>query len=113
MAESVGRSLTLPKVRATLNDDAGIKRGVMNRLEYLVENFSNFPLENISLKVDIGGHTHTSTVFSLEAGALESVPVIVGGYADLEVVSSLMTTIEIAPNVGDEIKRTTVAMNVL
>ena len=110
-AESVGRTLTLPKIRATLDEDAGnagIKRGVMNRLEYLVENFSDVPLENIRLQVEVENHIHTTTAFTLEAGASQIIPVIVGGYADLPAVSALITTIEITPNAGElvEIKRT-------
>ena len=107
-AESVGRTLTLPKVRAILNQESTIKRGVMNRLEYLVENFSDTLQENVRLNVDIGGYNHTTTAFSLAAGASETVLVIVGGYADLEAVSSLMTTIVITPNAGElvEIKCT-------
>ncbi len=78
-----------------------IKRGIMNRLKYTVQNKSSQPLNGIMLKSGVGGHTHKSQTFSLEAGESKVIPVIVGGYKELTDMETLTTTIQITPNPGE------------
>ena len=103
-AQSLGRSLTLPRITATLASDAIVNRGVMNRLNYTVRNDSANPIEHIKLKVRLGGKDHYSAQFSLAAGAEQVMPVIVGGYQSLLGTSApLVATIQIAPTDGEEV----------
>jgi len=102
--ESIGRSITLPKIEASLQDGAQIKRGIMNRLEYVVDNNSPAKTDHIRLKVTLDKYPHTSEEFSIDAGATKTVPVIIGGHADLPDISSLVTTIEIIPNEGEKVE---------
>jgi len=102
--ESVGRSLTLPKLRATLTPGSTVKRGIMNRLEYSVSNASARPIDNIRLRVAIESNEHLSESFSLAAGETATIPVIVGGYDNLPDISALSTTIEITPNSGERVR---------
>ncbi len=102
--ESMVRSVILPDVTAALTADSRINRGIMNRIEYIIENHSAFPVTNIRMKAEIGGKVHTSEKFSLEAGAAITVPVIVGGYETLADIENLVSTIEITPNPGEMVK---------
>ena len=81
--ESLGRSIALPLVEAAFLADALVRRGVMNRLTYTVENGSTERVENIRLKVDLAGHLHTSDKFGIDAGQATVVPVVAGGFSDL------------------------------
>ncbi|UCF90367.1 MAG: carboxypeptidase regulatory-like domain-containing protein, partial [Desulfobacterales bacterium] len=107
-AESLGRSITLPVVRATLAENNRIRRGLMNRLEYLVENDTARPVDHMRLKAALAGYRHTTAEFSVDGEASRKVAVIVGGYADLADGEMLTTTLEIAPREGEraEIVRT-------
>ncbi len=130
-ANSIGRTITLPQLNATLLNGSElvdfeqdlsqilpfisdfesrlsglslVKRGIMNRLEYLLKNKSESKVINTRLIVNLGGVDHVSQKFSLEPGEFKIVPVIVGGYSDLEDVELLLTTIEITPNAGEIVK---------
>ena len=105
--ESLGRSITLPVMKATLKEGESLKRGVMNRLDYTVENLSAAAVERVRLRAKAGSRVHTSEEFRLEAGEIRTIPVSVGGYADLPAASSLVSTISITPyeSEGVEISR--------
>jgi len=107
--ESPGRSITLPQVSATLLDGERLKRGIMNRLEYRIENHSASIVDNIHLKVNVNGKNHISESFSLQSLTSNLIPVIVGGYADLPDLASMATTIVITPHENEtaEIVRST------
>ena len=102
--ESMGRFVTLPAVSAHLADQSLIKRGIMNRLDYTVKNESASTVTQIILKVLVGGHLHQSEIFSLDAGESKRIPVILGGYSELNDVETLTTTIEITANPGEQAK---------
>ncbi len=103
--ESLGRSMTLPVLRAVLSDGSRIKRGIMNRLDYVVLNEGAGRVENIRLKVKVGSHDHTSELFSLDPGTSRTVPVVVGGYDDLkEGIAALTTTIEVTPRANETVQ---------
>ena len=87
---------------ATLSDGALLRRGVMNRLVYVVENHEKAATGPMQLKVRVADRDHTTEPFTLGAGETRSVPVVVGGYPDLPDVASLTTTLEITPNAGEK-----------
>ncbi len=47
---------------------------------------------------------YSSEKFSLDAGATETVPVIIGGYEELEDLEPIESTIEIIPNTGEKLE---------
>jgi len=102
--ESVGRSITLPLLMATLTEGASLKRGIMNRLEYQVENLGAAQVDQIRLRVDVEARDHMSEAFSLEPSAPTVIPVVVGGYDDLPDVAALATTIQVTPNEGEKVE---------
>ena len=104
--ESLGRSITLPKLNAVLADDEEIRRGIMNRLDITVENSSPNSVENARLILEVESYTHTSETFSIAPGATQVVPVIVGGYADLPDLAAITLTIEVTPNEGEKVEIT-------
>jgi hypothetical protein len=102
--EGPARSLLLPQVTATVAADAQVKRGVMNQLNYTVSNVSNEAINGITLRSRVGAHEHVSEPFNLNATESKTVPVIVGGFADLLDQESLRTTLDIVPNGGERIQ---------
>ena len=99
--ESVGRSITLPIVSATLNQGEQIKRGIINRLDYMVDNRSSSKVEHVKLKALVGTYQHLSQEFSVDPGSSQTVSVPVGGYANLSDLVTFTTTIEITPEPGE------------
>ncbi|MEH0019208.1 MAG: right-handed parallel beta-helix repeat-containing protein [Desulfobacter sp.] len=99
--ESMGRYITLPRVSFDLASAPALKRGIMNELEYQVENLSGQALANAELLAQIGGHIHRSQPFSLAAGETKPISIIVGGYDTLKDLEPLTTTLEITPNPGE------------
>ena len=102
--ESLGRSITLPVMQATLKEGETLKRGVMNRLDYTVENLSASPFEHVRLKAKVGSHPHTSEEFGLAAGEARDIHLAVGGFADLSGSSTLVTTVSITPHEGESVE---------
>jgi len=101
--ESVGRSVTLPQLSAALSTDSSLNRGIMNRLVFDISNNGPDSVDNIRLRIDVGGHLHASQSFSLAAGERQMVPMIVGGFADLLDPSPMITTLEVRPLTGEQI----------
>jgi RHS repeat-associated protein len=99
--ESLGRSITLPKLSATLNEGEQIKRGIINRLEYIVDNHSSSKVEHVKLKALVGTYQHLSEEFSVDPSSSQAVSVPVGGYADLPDLITFTTTMEVTPQEGD------------
>ena len=102
--ESLGRSIRLPQLTAALVEGSRIKRGIMNRLDYVVLNEGSGRVEDIRLKVKVGSHDHISDKFSLDPGTSRTIPVIVGGYDDLEGMAALTTTIEVTPGTSETVQ---------
>ncbi|MEX1347818.1 MAG: right-handed parallel beta-helix repeat-containing protein, partial [Desulfobacterales bacterium] len=98
---SLGRSIRLPKLSAALVEGVRIRRGIMNRLDYVVSNEGSDRVASIRLKVTVGSHDHTSDIFSLDPGTSRTIPVVVGGYDDLEGMAALTTTIEVTPQTNE------------
>ncbi|MFH1613961.1 MAG: CARDB domain-containing protein, partial [Planctomycetota bacterium] len=104
--QSLSRTILLPNMKATRASDEPIKRGVMNRLEYVVENLSSQAIDNARLHVLLNDIAHISEPFNISSGETKTIPVIVGGYEDLEDFEPLTTTIEITPNRGEQVEIT-------
>ena len=102
--ESLGRSITLPLLDATLKEGEKICRGIMNRLEYVVENHADSRINHVRLKVGINTNVYTSEAFGIDAHSSQVIPVIVGGYTDLPDLASLTAILEIIPNEGERIE---------
>jgi hypothetical protein len=102
--ESLGRSIRLPQLTALLGEGSRIKRGIMNRLDYVVLNEGSGRVEDIRLKVHVGSHDHISDKFSLDPGTSRTIPVVVGGYDDLEGFAALITTIEVTPGTNETVQ---------
>lgn len=103
VAESLPRSIVLPLLQADVSPSARLLRGVMNRLEYQVQNRSSSRVERARLRVEVEGRPHASAEFALEPGASLAVPVAVGGDPALPAAASLRTIVEIAPNPGETV----------
>ena len=102
--ESLGRCILLPLVRADLPEGAGLKRGVMNRLEYVVANSGDTAVDRLKLRVAVEGYEHVSETFEIDPGQSLTVPVVIGGYDDLPDIASLETVVEIVPNAGELVR---------
>jgi RHS repeat-associated protein len=101
---SLGRSIRLPQLAAVLVEGSRIKRGIMNRLDYVVSNEGSDRVTDIRLKVDVNSHVHSSDSFSLDPGTSLTIPVVVGGYDDLEGMTTLITTIEVTPQANETVQ---------
>ncbi len=100
--QSIGRSLRLPRLTASLETNAIVKRGLMNHLVYVVTNASPGPVANAQIKVVFGGRSHASASFDLAGSSSTNISVTVGGYADLPDGSASVSTImEIRPHDGE------------
>jgi len=99
-AESLARSLTLPAVDIEPAFAAPIARGIMNRLDYRLSNRTGSALGPLVLQLQAGGHSARSETFSLAAGETTTVPVVLGGYADLPDWLDLETTLQSTPEPG-------------
>ena len=102
--ESLGRSIVLPMLSADLPENAGLKRGLMNRLEYTVINSGTTAIGNALLRVTVEGYEHISESFDIAAGESRVVPVVIGGYSDLPDIATLTTVVEITPNAGEMVR---------
>jgi len=100
--KSLARSVSLPVINAVLYKGNKIHRNIMNRLEYIVENPSQHPLDSLLIKIKLNNIIHTSEPFSLSAQDTQIIPVILGGYADLPDISPIDQIIDISPDPGTQ-----------
>ena len=103
-AQSPTRSLILPVMDMVPEGYPVLKRGIMNRLEFFVHNQSIMSVDHIRLKINVGGHDHTSEEFSLGANETKTIPVVIGGYDDLPDVADMIVTAQITPNSGETVQ---------
>ena len=102
--ESPGRDVLLPTMKASLYENTKIKRNLINRLLFHVENNSAHQVDNARLNVVIDNLSHISEMFSINQETSLDIPVIVGGYSDLPDYVDLTTKIEITPNEGEKVE---------
>ena len=81
------------------------RRGLMNRLNYLVylPSSNKEAVTTARLSINLNQHAHTSEPFSINPGEYKIVPVIVGGYADLPVTADTKEKIRLEPNEGESV----------
>ncbi len=102
-SESVSRELLVPHLTLEAPTGLTIKRGVFNLINYTVTNHGATPLVSSRLKVELGGQTHLSDLFTVVPGAEQVVPVIVGGQQSLTSNELLVSSVEVTPNPGEVI----------
>lgn len=106
--ESLGHDLPLPALLATLADaDVPLARGVMNRVLFRVDNRGDERISGVRLVVNLRVNgvlkEHASEVFAVEAGAFTPVPVVIGGYADLDGLADLQLRLDYTPQANDRV----------
>ncbi|MDZ4336326.1 MAG: hypothetical protein U1A62_21900, partial [Pseudomonas sp.] len=101
--ESLPHALLLPALKAELRTEQTFERGVFNQLYYQVANSSAQELKRLRLRVTVKNKQHLSDYFTVGAGAVSEVPVVVAGYQDLPGVVPLSVEVLYAPQVGEEV----------
>ena len=102
--ESIERQLLLPRLKAELHQDTQLKRGVMNRLIYTVSNEGISAVSHIEIQVVTGAHSAHSEQFTLNAGEIKIIEVVLGGYQDLEGLTTLKNIINIQPAENSQVQ---------
>jgi fibronectin type 3 domain-containing protein len=103
-AESLGRTVLLPAVEATLPAGTELARGVFNRVAWQVTNRGSQPLAGVRLRVALEGKQHISDPIELAAGETRAVPVVIGGYRDLPFSASATTTLEVSATPTERVR---------
>jgi RHS repeat-associated protein len=107
--ESPGRSVTLPPLSVFLKEGEILRRGFMNRLEYVVTNHSAARVERIKLSVRLqtegrSWSGHVSEEFSLDADTCMTVGVAVGGHNDLPDRVDAIVTLGLTSAEGESVQ---------
>ena len=100
-AQSPSRSLLLPRLDIALTEDSMLKRGIMNRVEFKLDNQGQHAVRNAQLTVLVDGKAHTSLSFDVPPGQMKTVPVIIGGYQALPDTALLQVRLDIRPHDGE------------
>ena len=100
--ESVPRTLTLPVITTTLGSGETLQRGLIDTLAFDVT--ATTDVAGARLLVKVGGITHQSATVDLAAGLASSVPVVIGGYTNLEDTTTATVTVEQTPNPGEQVR---------
>ncbi|MCP4995670.1 MAG: hypothetical protein GY934_18125, partial [Gammaproteobacteria bacterium] len=110
--ESIGHSIVLPALSVAVEqpeDDTEplLRRGVMNEVIFNVSNGGDAAATGLTLKVSVDDdgvlRNHQSSTFSVDAGGITSVPVVIGGFGGLAALSDLQLRIEQQPQSGEEV----------
>ncbi|RLB00472.1 MAG: hypothetical protein DRG83_11480, partial [Deltaproteobacteria bacterium] len=104
--ESIARSIYLPSLTFRMKDGQRLRRGLMNRLAYAVENHSSRNLEHLVLKLSIEGHDFRSEESTIDAGEITEIPVTVPGFVEFPDNVVISSTIEITPHDGEKVEIT-------
>ncbi|MCP4302979.1 MAG: hypothetical protein GY783_20530, partial [Gammaproteobacteria bacterium] len=102
---SIARSVTLPLIEFDLSEQSRLRRGIMNRLSYRVENTDTLPIAGIDLQVAMEGKQYVSETFDLAPGEQKTVSVIVGGKQALPDLVNLEETLRIVASTGERAER--------
>ena len=100
-AESLERSIVLPKMDIQPVFDSSIRRNYFNPASCMVKNLSSASVENIVLELVLGGYSHDSETFRLDPGEEKNVSLIVAGHADLPDTANYSFAMETAPRAGE------------
>ena len=98
---SAERRLEIPAVDVLLPTTPVLKRGVMNRMTYTVQNHGASAVPGLSIVSEVLGIPHESPSFTLQPNETRLVDVVIGGYEALGAAETLTTRLRYAPNVGD------------
>jgi len=105
--ESLPHALLLPALKAELRAEQVFERGVFNQLYYRVANSGSTELKRLRLRVTLShagqSKQHLSDYFTVAAGAVSEVPIVVAGYQDLPGIVPLSVDVLYAPQVGEEV----------
>ncbi|WP_444956865.1 fibronectin type III domain-containing protein [Microbulbifer sp. ZKSA002] len=110
-ATSIGHSLLLPalsvEVVESQEGESAIKRGVMNEVRFRVQNRGSSDISGVKLFATVNDNgavrEHQSVAFSVAAGGLVEIPIIVGGYDKLDTLSDIQLRLEQSPLPGETI----------
>ena len=99
---SIARRVTLPRIEARLTAESPLRRGIMNRLSYRVENLDSTALSGIRLQVTLEGTSYTGAPFDLAQDEQKTVSVIVGGQESLPDRVNLEQRLRITADTGEQ-----------
>ncbi|MEX2961790.1 fibronectin type III domain-containing protein [Microbulbifer sp. TYP-18] len=110
-AASIGHSLLLPALSVEVVDapegEAAISRGVMNEVRFRMQNRGSSDVSGVKLFATVSDNgtdrQHQSIPFSVAAGDLVEVPIIIGGYKKLDILSDIQLRLEQSPLPGEAI----------
>ena len=99
--QSLSHALRLPTITTSLVENQTLKRGLMNELNFTVDNFESREFNNISLTVTINGVDYDSDSYTLSSqGTLEVSVVIPGDSTFTDTLSTVVAT-HYQPTTGD------------
>ncbi|MBN1268516.1 MAG: hypothetical protein JXB04_02930 [Kiritimatiellae bacterium] len=98
------REVLLPVMQASFAEGQSLKRGIINRLGFVVTNAGATAIQNVNLRVSAGAITNISSTFSVPAHASTNVSVVLGLSATLPDMMTLRTAIEVRPSEGDLVR---------
>ncbi|MFV8784452.1 fibronectin type III domain-containing protein, partial [Microbulbifer sp. SA54] len=108
-ATSIGHSLLLPALSVEVIEPAEgqsvLERGVMNEVRFRVQNRGTQNVTGVRLFATVSDNgaprEHQSASFSVAAGGLVEVPIVIGGYAKLSTLSDIQLRLEQSPLPGE------------
>ncbi|HCE42838.1 MAG TPA: hypothetical protein DET40_04770 [Lentisphaeria bacterium] len=98
------RSISLPTVTILPAQTIQLRRGTMNKVNYVVHNGSSFQIANARLQVECSGHTYLSDKFTIESGSDKQAYVVVAGYKTLTDTVNLKAALVVEPEQGAQYK---------
>ncbi|MBY6189644.1 fibronectin type III domain-containing protein [Microbulbifer agarilyticus] len=110
-ATSIGHSLLLPALSVEVvepeDGQSALARGVMNEVRFRVQNRGSGDATGIQLFATVNDNgsprEHRSASFSVAAGGIVEVPIVIGGYAKLDTLSELQLRLEQSPLPGETV----------
>ena len=99
--ESPARGITLIPVQATWDAANAVKRGIFNPVAVALTNPSPRLIEDLTVKVTLGGRTYPSTPVDLAPGETRSVPLVIGGRQSLADVAAYDLVVESITDTGE------------
>ena len=102
--KSAGHFIELPDVEIALSQGALLRRNLMNQVNFIVTNNSESAIREAKIVVTVHDRVHKSLPFSINATDSRVVPVVIGGYSDLEDEEVMSVELVITPQAGDEVR---------
>ena len=100
------RTISLPAVTILPAQTIQLRRGTMNKVNYVVHNGSTFQIANARLQVECSGHAYLSEKFKIEPGSDRQAYVVVAGYKTLTDTVNLKAALVVEPEQGAQYKIT-------